>query len=931
MEHVGSETVRLRIFLSYSRRDAPEVADIRSFLDQNGFETLIDIDDILPEEDWKRRLERLIDTSDVVVFFLSPDSLASEHCGWEVEHAARRGKRLLPVVLRDAAQEFVPSRLQQLNYLFLRGEIERRSNITRLAETLRINVAWLRYQTDLQDRALRWEERGRPPEELLAGTTLTEAAAHLLQLPKDAPSPTDLVREYVQASLDQDEATKLRAIRDAEDRAEAEKRRRLAAESRQLAASSLQEATELTDVSALLAIESWRRAPSMAARRALMARAFDLPRLDRYIAAPTRFLRPGAKYQLRDGIVFSDDGRLLVHVVEPTRMSVALWTLQPEVQQIAEIPITEGNDQIRGLALAADGTIFVTTERGILSVPADTQRSVPLHLPDLPFQPANLTICCNPLDAGRLAVANDEQLAIVQLGSFPTVARVIALTGHRRVDLLQWLTHPPCMLVHGRARADISKDTNRDVISVVDVAAGHVARRYMDLALPYGRSGYLFTADETKGEVATVEIASGEDHHRKKVKEFINYSAVQQRQHDLAFVEGGRVKFRSVEAAFQNRRTLFRELSSTAFAHRHVETVVANPGAEGPGYASLGYDGSVVLWGRSSGHPLARRLVQAGDTVEGRLLAFDLAGSQIIRCSEEGDLWVWRLADLALVAQAQSIRLAAFASGTIPVVLTRDGDLATLTGAQLRKFANLGYVHDCAISNAGLVSVGRDGLARLYDLTTGIRSELGWLPEYPEDWRRSPHGPRERYERAIAIDETGSMLAISLSPTTIGIFQLAPGLPKVATLRTEVTDISLHWEEPHLVVTGTESMEMWAAREASLVWRYATGSSIGVKWVATMNAVQRVVAAKAKYQPGIHLFDGRSLTPITSIPQAEQEPTGTVLKFSPDGTMLAVDEGKAGVALYSFDPDDWVKRVAAMAGRELSEAERRLYIDPDGP
>jgi hypothetical protein len=39
-----------------------------------------DTDDILPTEEWKERLEQLIEEADTIVFLLSPHSATSEVC-----------------------------------------------------------------------------------------------------------------------------------------------------------------------------------------------------------------------------------------------------------------------------------------------------------------------------------------------------------------------------------------------------------------------------------------------------------------------------------------------------------------------------------------------------------------------------------------------------------------------------------------------------------------------------------------------------------------------------------------------------------------------------------------------------------------------------------------------------------------------------------
>ncbi|MFI4998103.1 MAG: TIR domain-containing protein, partial [Hyphomicrobiales bacterium] len=53
-----------------------------------------------PGELWQERLAGLIAACDTVVFVVSPDSVSSSVCAWEIEESFRLGKKLIPVVAR---------------------------------------------------------------------------------------------------------------------------------------------------------------------------------------------------------------------------------------------------------------------------------------------------------------------------------------------------------------------------------------------------------------------------------------------------------------------------------------------------------------------------------------------------------------------------------------------------------------------------------------------------------------------------------------------------------------------------------------------------------------------------------------------------------------------------------------------------------------
>ena len=89
----------LKVFLSYSRKDDAFAKELLAALELLGFDAYLDTEDIAPGEPWEDRLGNLIRQADTVVFLISPKSLASQHCGWEVEQTARSGKRLVPVII----------------------------------------------------------------------------------------------------------------------------------------------------------------------------------------------------------------------------------------------------------------------------------------------------------------------------------------------------------------------------------------------------------------------------------------------------------------------------------------------------------------------------------------------------------------------------------------------------------------------------------------------------------------------------------------------------------------------------------------------------------------------------------------------------------------------------------------------------------------
>src|SRR5262249_9984305 len=235
MANVGAEPGRLKIFISYSRKDEDFAQDLLAGLQAAGFEPYLDKHDIATGEDWEARLGRLIEAADTVVFVISPDAVASERCAWEVECTDNLKKRLLPIVFRRVEEAQVPPHLKQLNYIFFDRPLKFLPPLPDLATALRTDLQWIREHTRIGEAALRWDGRGRAEALLLRGEELASAKAWLAAQPKYAPEPTLLHHEFIKAAEDA-EATRTSSERQRlEEMAAALKREKVAQEEREKA------------------------------------------------------------------------------------------------------------------------------------------------------------------------------------------------------------------------------------------------------------------------------------------------------------------------------------------------------------------------------------------------------------------------------------------------------------------------------------------------------------------------------------------------------------------------------------------------------------------------------------------------------------------------------------------------------------------------
>jgi len=191
---------QLKVFISYSRRDLHFAERLVAALEQRNITCSIDTRDLPTLEDWRRELLGFIRGADAVVFVVSPSSIESPVCTWEIEQVREQSKRLAPVVVERVADDRMPEALARINYLFFDGAEEFETCADRLASALQTDITWVKEHTRIAELARRWDERGRTTTFQLRGKELEEAESWIGNRPPGAPSPTDLHRQFLSGS-----------------------------------------------------------------------------------------------------------------------------------------------------------------------------------------------------------------------------------------------------------------------------------------------------------------------------------------------------------------------------------------------------------------------------------------------------------------------------------------------------------------------------------------------------------------------------------------------------------------------------------------------------------------------------------------------------------------------------------------------------------
>jgi len=200
---------KLKVFISYSRRDSAAFADeLVAGLEYGGFAPFLDRHDIAAGEDWEARLGGLIAQSDTVVFVISPEAVKSERCVWEVDKTLALSKRLLPVIFKQVPEHDIPEKLRRFQFVRFDDGRGITRPLTELAEALRQDLDWIREHTRLGELAARWDRRGRSESLLLRGDDLDAAKTWIAARKAEAPEITDAQHAFVKAS-EQAETTRL--------------------------------------------------------------------------------------------------------------------------------------------------------------------------------------------------------------------------------------------------------------------------------------------------------------------------------------------------------------------------------------------------------------------------------------------------------------------------------------------------------------------------------------------------------------------------------------------------------------------------------------------------------------------------------------------------------------------------------------------------
>ncbi|MBD2100972.1 TIR domain-containing protein [Leptolyngbya sp. FACHB-261] len=202
-----ARSVGTDVFISYSRRDKAFVEKLHAALRNCERDTWVDWDSIPLTADWRKAIEAGIEAANTFVFVISPDSVASEICTWEIDHSVRHNKRLVPIVRREGfdPQQLHPE-LSKHNWLYFQEQDDFDRAFQALIQAIDTDLVHVRAHTRLLVRALEWDGKGRNDSFLLRGSDLAEAEQWLNQASQKEPQPTEQQQNYISKSREAEDA-----------------------------------------------------------------------------------------------------------------------------------------------------------------------------------------------------------------------------------------------------------------------------------------------------------------------------------------------------------------------------------------------------------------------------------------------------------------------------------------------------------------------------------------------------------------------------------------------------------------------------------------------------------------------------------------------------------------------------------------------------
>jgi hypothetical protein len=209
----NSENRMTDVFISYVEEDERVRNRVLRSLSQHLITTWTHHMDIQAGGDFDKEVENGIEQADNFIFFITRESIKSEYCKKELEHAVKYNKRIIPLRMDSVPVHNFPMEIRSLqfidftdnNYDFIpRSKNEKtdyEKDIDELLNQINKDRDYYHKHKIILNKSIRWKEQNHNTSILLRGHNLDEAKIWLkIGLQRDKHSPTRLHEEFIRES-----------------------------------------------------------------------------------------------------------------------------------------------------------------------------------------------------------------------------------------------------------------------------------------------------------------------------------------------------------------------------------------------------------------------------------------------------------------------------------------------------------------------------------------------------------------------------------------------------------------------------------------------------------------------------------------------------------------------------------------------------------
>lgn len=199
------------VFLSHAEEDIAITTLVSRSLLRQGFTVWWSKTDIQTGVEFQAAIARGIEEASNIVYLISPASLESTYCEWEINYALSLNKRIIPLLIQTTDLQQISEKLRSLQFIDLTDNVldtDYQQDESKLFRILRQDADYYEQHKLFLVKALKWERQQSNPSLLLRGSNLRYAEAWLkIANHHSHHSPTPLQTDFIRESLQQpDEA-----------------------------------------------------------------------------------------------------------------------------------------------------------------------------------------------------------------------------------------------------------------------------------------------------------------------------------------------------------------------------------------------------------------------------------------------------------------------------------------------------------------------------------------------------------------------------------------------------------------------------------------------------------------------------------------------------------------------------------------------------